>query len=249
VEQQPSIIGLSHEGRPIEVYKDDAPVARTLLIGGFHGDEPATVELVRDFVPASPGVARLPLLNPDGALRVTRYNANGVDLNRNFAHRWRVDSEEPSGPEPWSEPEARALRDFILAWRPAKIVALHWALGEIDADGEQSTTLAEAMWAALGDAERPPYRLRTTGPGRIEADCPGSLGQWAGFGLTYPDGTRPGMITLELPWDPDVPRTEPLPELHFPDCLARWKRDSAGYLAGVRSGVEKMLHAACALAE
>jgi hypothetical protein len=240
------LIGHSHEGRPIEVFVDDAPGPRTLLIGGFHGDEPATVELVRTFVPAVPGVARLPVLNPDGALRVTRYNARGVDLNRNFAHRWRADSEEPPGPEPWSEPESRALRDFILAWQPAKIVALHWALGEIDADGEQSTPLAEAMWAALNEAESRPYRLRTTGPGRVEADCPGSLGQWAGFGLTYRDGSRPAMITLELPWDPDVPRTEPLPPDHFADCCARWQRDAEGYLAGVRRGVEKMLHAACA---
>lgn len=247
------VIGHSVEGRPIEAWVPPAAPNSTLIIGGVHGDEPATVDLVRDFVPPSDTtVAILPLANPDGALLGTRYNVRGVDPNRNCGFNWRGDSLEPPGPHPWSEPETRAMQEFILNWRPAKIVSLHWALGELDADGVQSTGLAEAMWASLSDEERAPYRLRVTEMGRgqrrlqeIYAECPGSLGQWAGYGLIYPDDTQPAMITLELPFDPAIPRPEPLGDDHLPIIRERWKRDSQGYLNGVRSGVEKMLAAAC----
>jgi hypothetical protein len=158
----------------------------------------------------------------------------------------------PSGQAPWSEPETRALQEFILDWRPAKIVALHWALGEIDADGEQSTTLAKAMWSAMSEAERKPYRLRVTEAERrrlqqTDAECPGSLGRWAGYGLVYPDDSRPAMITLELPFDASIPRGESLPDDHVEVVQAHWARDPQSYLAAVREAVFKMLKAACEL--
>jgi hypothetical protein len=144
------------------------------------------------------------------------------------------------------------LQEFIRKWRPAKIVSLHWALGEIDADGVQSTTLALAMWNALSEGERIPYRLRVTERGQpplqqTDAECPGSLGRWAGYGLVYPDGSRPAMITLELPYDASIPRAESLPENHFDVVRAHWARDPQSYLASVRGPVFKMLKAACEL--
>ena len=232
----------------------------TLIIGGTHGDEPATVLLLESFL-QSPAWAALhacpvivlPLINPDGYKRGTRYNARGVDLNRNCAFNWNAASEEPPGTAPWSEPESRALRDFMLARRPAKIVSLHWALAELDADGPQSTALAQAMWAALDETARRPYRLRVTELGRGQrrlqrryAICPGSLGQWCGYGLTYPDGSAPAMITLELPYDPHAAgRPDDLPEEHLPELRTLWQRDSAAYLRAVEPGVHAMLTAAC----
>lgn len=248
---KPLVIGRSVEGRPIEVWAERERIS-TLIIGGFHGDEPATVDLVIDFAPETGGVALLPLLNPDGAERGTRYNANGVDLNRNFDYNWHPESEEPSGSHPLSEPESKALSEFVLARRPQKIVSLHWALGEIDADGPQSTALAEAMWAALSEEERAPYRLRVTeigrGQRRLEqtyVECPGSMGQWAGYSVIYPDGTQPAMITLELPYDPRLPRPDPLPGDHWNIVQRLWSEDAAAYLDAARPSVEKMLHAAC----
>lgn len=245
-DRHPVLIGHSVEGRAIEVWADGA--GGTLIIGGVHGDEPATIDLVREFLPRADGrVALLPVLNPDGAERASRYNARGVDLNRNWGLNWQAESIEPSGPRPWSEPESRALRDFILEWRPTRIVALHWALGEIDADGAHSTPLAEAMWEAMSGAERAPYRLKVT-DGAVRdgvVECPGSLGQWAGCGLVYPDGTPPAMITLELPHEPATARPETLPGDHLEIVRARWARDADGYLAGVREGVGKMLRVAC----
>lgn len=259
-------IGFSSEGLGIPAYANfdltaaAPPENTTLLIGGTHGDEPATVLLLESFFqsPAWDALAGfptivLPLANPDGYKRGTRYNARGVDLNRNCGFNWHAESEEPPGPGPWSEPESGALRDFILAWRPAKIVSLHWALAELDADGPQSTALAQAMWAALDETSRRPYRLRITelgyGQRRLQhtyAICPGSLGQWCGFGLTYPDGSAPAMITLELPFDPHAAsRPEPLHDEHLNELRALWQRDSAGYLRAVEPGVRAMLTAAC----
>jgi hypothetical protein len=251
--RQLQVIGHSIEGRAIELWSDPSGPHSTIIIGGIHGNEPATIHLVREFI-APPGnpVALLPLANPDSFAHGSRYNAHGVDINRNAGFNWRSDSVEPPGDSPWSEPETRALQEFILSWRPAKVVALHWALGEIDADGVQSTPLAEAMWKSLSEAERTPYRLRVTELGRgqrrlqhVYAECPGSLGQWAGYSLIYPDDSQPAMITLELPYNPSLPRPESLPDDHLDTINAAWVRDPAGYLASVRTPIFKMLTAAC----
>lgn len=262
------IIGQSVQGRDIVVHANFDIEAKpvqpnaTLILGGQHGNEPATIRLVESFgqsalwaeLSEKYPTLLLPLANPDGFELGTRYNANGVDLNRNCGFNWRPDCEEPPGPGPWSEPENVALRDFILRHRPAKIVSLHWALAEIDADGTQSTGLAQAMWDAMDEKQRRPYRLRVTELGRGQrrlqqtyAACPGSLGQWCGYGLEYPDGSAPAMITLELPYEADAQgRPEELPEDHLDTLRELWERDAAGYLRGVEPGVFAMLGAAVA---
>ena len=234
------------------------PANITLIIGGLHGDEKATVALVATFRERlvatrevrSPLIL-IPMANPDGFVANTRYNARQVDLNRNCDFDWTPDSPEPSGPGPWSEPESRAIRDLILTFEPGKIVSLHWALAEIDADGTQSTGLARRMWNAMTPEQRAPYRIRAgaRGEGRPadpEGFCPGSFGQWCGYGLTFAGGLRPGMITLELPYDPAAPdRPNPLPNTHLSDLHARWQDNPAAYLEAVQPGVHRMLAAAC----
>ncbi len=253
-------IGHSVEGRELLARTNFdpalAPENVTLLIGGQHGDEPATVRLLEEFAGVFHGpepVAIIAPANPDGLATYSRYNARGVDLNRNCGFNWHAESEEPPGPGAWSEPESCALRDFITALQPAKIVSLHWALAELDADGHQSTPLATAMWAALTDAQRAPYRLRLTEPGQGQRRlrvtyslCPGSLGQWCGYGLRYPDGSQPAMITLELPYDPLASnRPEILDDEHLPFVHDWWARDGEGYLRAARPAVMAMLLAAC----
>ena len=65
--------------------------------------------------------------------------------------------------------------------------------------------------------------------------------------MVYPDGSRPAMITLELPYDAAVPRADSLPDDHFAVVQAHWARDRESYLATVRAPVFKMLKAACKL--
>ncbi len=56
----------------------------------------------------------MPIMNPDGYVAGQRYNANGVDLNRNWGGPGS--GEDPSGgPYPFSEPETTAVRDFLQA--------------------------------------------------------------------------------------------------------------------------------------
>jgi hypothetical protein len=248
------MVGRSREGRGIAAFANFSPTKQpppgvTFVLGGVHGDEPASHELVAEFAKAMPAGAKapgpilaLPLLNPDGLHVSTRYNASGVDLNRNCETAWSKDSEEPPGPYPWSEPENQALHDVILTFRPAKIVTLHWALAELDADGEHSRPLLDAMWQGLSPAEQSPYRaVLSTSPA-----FPGSLGAWCGYGLRYPDDSRPAIVTLELPAEPETARPAVLPSQHFRDMVERWQRDSAEYMDLVRPGVMKMLLAACA---
>lgn len=250
------------EGRAIEVFANfpsghspESPRAgeTTLLIGCTHGDERATVDLLETFITSvlsrdgfDHPVAVIPLLNPDGYARDTRYNARGVDLNRNFPHQWSPHSEEPPGDRPLSEPEAKILHDYILAIRPSKVVSLHWALSEIDADGPQSTPLARHLWDALEETQRIPYRLRTDHVGHAPG-TPGSLGQWCGYGLRYPgSGHRPAMITLELPWHAEsLPRPESLPDNHLDTLRGLWDAGSANYLDAVSGPVHRLLEAAC----
>lgn len=56
---------------------------------------------------------------------------DGVDLNRNWdwnwaqCTEWHPSSQKYKGPYPFSEPEARALRDFVLRERPLLVCDLH----------------------------------------------------------------------------------------------------------------------------
>jgi predicted deacylase len=63
-------------------------------------------------------------------LESARFNANNVDLNRNFDCLWQATStwrsrQVSAGTSAFSEPETRAIRDFILRKAPAGAVFWH----------------------------------------------------------------------------------------------------------------------------
>lgn len=104
-----------------------------------------------DSVPENLSITVIPSLNPDGVFRVVgvegrftpanvstdpavdaagRFTAHNVDLNRNFGCNWQATStwqNRPvsAGTGPFSEPEAQALRAFVLAHHPSAVVFWH----------------------------------------------------------------------------------------------------------------------------
>jgi protein MpaA len=111
-----------------------------LVVGSIAGDEPGGIAVTKllasQAAVAGVGLWLIPDVNPDGAARETRGNADGVDLNRNFPFRWRhlgaPGARYYSGPRRSSEPESRAIEKFILGTRPGLAIWLHQPYGLID---------------------------------------------------------------------------------------------------------------------
>lgn len=110
---------------------------------GYLNDNP-------EVVPENMTVTIIPSANPDGVYKVVgkegpfvagdiiegvdesigRFNANRVDLNRNFDCKWKPKSTwrgkvVDAGTAPFSEPEARVIRDFVLKNNPVAVVFWH----------------------------------------------------------------------------------------------------------------------------
>jgi protein MpaA len=189
-------IGYSVDHRPIVAILSAAARAdrSMLVVGSIAGDEPGgtTVTKALASLPAVKGVELwlLPDINPDGAVRRTRVNADGVDLNRNFPFRWHrlsdPDSRYYPGKRPASEPESRAVAAFIRRVRPGLTIWLHQPYGLID--DSQGPRWAEQLLS------------RTTGlPLTRLNDFPGSAIGWE-------DHLVPGSaFDLELPGRPLTP--------------------------------------------
>jgi hypothetical protein len=104
-----------------------------------------------DVIPQTLSITVIPSLNQDGVAKVVgkegiftakdastnaktlaagRFNANSVDLNRNFACNWQPKSmwqnkTVSAGTSAFSEPEAKAIRDFVTKNKPAAVVFWH----------------------------------------------------------------------------------------------------------------------------
>ncbi len=128
-------IGHSEQGRAIRALRVGSPRARVklLVVGTIHGNEPAGRAVVRRLRRAHPprGTALwlVDTANPDGTAMNTRWNAHGVDLNRNFPYRWQPqDGVYESGSGPASEAETRVMQNFIERERPRVTLWYHQAL-------------------------------------------------------------------------------------------------------------------------
>lgn len=181
------IVGTSVQRLPILSFMLGQGPDVTFVLATIHGNEPAGTPLVRRLVkylqqqPHLMEGRRLVLLavaNPDGMAHRSRFNANGVDLNRNFPSANRVNKRQ-SGATPLSEPEARVIKKLIEQYSPDRIISLHQPLACIDYDGP-GTTLAVRM------AQYCSLPVKKLGA------RPGSLGSYAGVDLGIP------IITFEM---------------------------------------------------
>lgn len=135
------------------------PDESTLVLGGVHPDELTPINLAFRFAEAlnkdtglfaQHRVVVAPLVNPDGFFMfpARRTNANGIDLNRNFATRdwwpnavswWKKrrssDPRHFPGAAPETEEGTRFQVDLMSHFQPDKIVSIHAPLGFLDYDG------------------------------------------------------------------------------------------------------------------
>lgn len=140
-----SVIGHSVLGRALVAFRAGPLNAhrRILVVGVIHGNETAGQAIVEELLRTKPSttteVVVVPDLNPDGAARGTRQNADAVDLNRNFPYRWksvgRRGDQQYSGTGPLSEPESRAAAALIRALHPTVSVWFHQPVGVVDESG------------------------------------------------------------------------------------------------------------------
>jgi protein MpaA len=134
------VIGRSVEDRPITVVRrGTAGGTKVLVVGVIHGDEDAGADILDVLrladVPDGVELWLVRSMNPDGQFHQVRHNANGVDLNRNFAHNWGPVAEpgnwEYAGPAAASEPETRAMSELGAAVRPDLVLWYHQDLFRI----------------------------------------------------------------------------------------------------------------------
>ena len=124
-------IGYSVEGRPILVMKisdnpdKQEPEPEVRIVGTHHGNEWISTEIpilltkwlldnygVNDtatYLVNNREIYIMPIFNPDGHVDQTRYNANGIDLNRNYGYMWNGAGGDT---EPYGQPETQAMYEF-----------------------------------------------------------------------------------------------------------------------------------------
>jgi Zinc carboxypeptidase len=121
-------------------------------------------------VPENYTVTVIPTLNPDGLYAVTgkegrfaksdileltdtvpgRFNANNVDLNRNFDCDWKAkatwqDKEVSGGSAAFSEPEAQAFKSYVEEYDPVAAVVWYSAAGGVYSSNCHNGVLPETV--------------------------------------------------------------------------------------------------------
>lgn len=175
-------IGVSIEGRKIQVYSYGTGKTHLAFIGGIHGGYEWNSVLLSyqlmdylaanpDVIPSNITILVVPSANPDGIYKVTgkegrftsgdvttdkvvlasaRFNANGVDLNRNFDCKWQPKSTwqnktVSAGTAPFSEPEAQAIQKFVHDYTPSAVVLWHSQANSVYASQCESGILPETL--------------------------------------------------------------------------------------------------------
>lgn len=141
------VIGQSVNGADIEAVRFGTGQTAVAIIGGIHGSfESNTVVLAErfidmltsahhlDLIPPTVSIHIIPNMNPDGYAKhgyIGRVNARKVDLNRNWDCNWKNYDGRYRGYEyrtgwgPFSEPETRAVNEFLLEIVPKAVIFYH----------------------------------------------------------------------------------------------------------------------------
>ncbi len=135
-------------------------------------------------IPSNVKVTVIPVFNPDGLYKVVgkegrfaaadvptasgatvpgRYNANKVDLNRNFDCDWAATSkwqntDVSGGTAAFSEPEALAFKNYIESKNPKAVVVWYSAAGGVFASECHNGVLAETRTLTTAYAKASGYK-------------------------------------------------------------------------------------------
>ncbi|MFK7988379.1 MAG: succinylglutamate desuccinylase/aspartoacylase family protein [Sandaracinaceae bacterium] len=203
---------LLYQGRahPMLSVSSRAPADKTLLvIAGIHGNEHAGLLAVPRILEKYDSPTRLVVLspaNPVGAAAMSRYNADGYDINRDFVQ--------------FETEEARVVRSLYDRVRPDFVVSLHEGPQDATfmfANRFVSMALARRCLAALESegtvlADKDYFGLRLKPPGYsgssrlargVNRLWAASLGMMAS--IAYSEGRGIPELVLESAWrNPDL---------------------------------------------
>lgn len=235
--QIPIVIGTSVAGRPIEVFAFGQGEVFRMIIAGIHGGyEGNTIQLADqligvlhshpDLIPEGMTLYILRALNPDGEARSDSYkgrvNENLVDLNRNWPSHWQKSwplqgcwtyTYVTGGSHPASEPETRALMNFLITYRIEALINYHSAALGIFPGGQPpdggSLNLAETI-AAVSDYPYPP----------VETGC-----QYTGQLIDWASDQGIAAVDIELTNHED---TDLVQNLRVMEAFLAWDNPNAG---------------------
>ncbi len=154
------VIGKSVENRDIYAYSYGNGPTKLAFVGGIHGGYEWNSSVLAykfmdyfvanpELIPKNLTVIIIPAANPDGIYKIVgkegiftdldvpsgtnsagRFNANKVDLNRNFDCKWKPESTwqqktVSAGKTPFSEPETVAIKKFVEENNPKAVIFWH----------------------------------------------------------------------------------------------------------------------------
>ena len=186
-------IGTSVEGRGVYAYYFGAGSKKIIFYAAMHGSEANTkytltywmdeLEKNIDNIPSDKTVIVVPVLNPDGIANESRFNSNGVDINRNFSSStWTSGTyflsqyyPNGGGVAPFCEPETRAIRDLITRENPYLTLSYHSAAGYVVPSNTSRGIELGNVYSSLSG-----YRYVAPGTqGAFTYDITGAFGEWA----------------------------------------------------------------------
>lgn len=221
-----SVLGWSQGGLPLVVhhYGTGGAPYRLFVMGAHHGGPEAnTQELTRGLmahfdanlweIPSNVALDFVPEANPDGLASGSRQFLSGVDPNRNWnVPGWQPDAYDSNGrfryglggSEPMSEPETKALADYLYWTRPVYVINYHSQGGFMFGGGDGIQEEIAWLYSVHSGFRR---------PGGGGAPGSGGGGSVLGYRVTGAmngwlrgQGIGSSLIELSTTWDPEIDR-------------------------------------------